>query len=94
MPVPDPDRRSERRRLLDEQIAAEPQLPPPDLAPGSTPRPLEAYLAHRQCRPVAAMGIVENGLIRPLDPQFKLAERTRVIILSSEPGPAAAGIAT
>jgi hypothetical protein len=35
-------------------------------------------------RPVAVVGIVENGLIRPLDPQVHLPERSRVIIVASE----------
>ena len=37
-------------------------------------------------RPVAVLGVVENGLVRPLDPQVKLPERSRVIIVASDPG--------
>jgi hypothetical protein len=33
---------------------------------------------------VAVVGIVENGLVRPLDPAVKLAEHTRVIIVTAE----------
>jgi hypothetical protein len=51
---------------LDEQLAFEPQMPLPDIAPSDQPRPLETYLRHR--RPVAVVGVVENGLVRLLDP--------------------------
>jgi hypothetical protein len=33
---------------------------------------------------VAMAGIVENGLVRPLDPGVKLPEHSRVIIVTSE----------
>ena len=75
---------SEQRRSLDEQIAAEPPLPPPDLPSGGKGRPLEEML-HRSKKPVVVFGVVENGLVRPLDPQVKLAERSRVIIVAQEP---------
>jgi hypothetical protein len=84
MTRPEPDLRSESRKLQNEQIAAEPQLPPPDLAAEARPAPLEDHLRQRR-RPLAVMGVVENGLIRPLDPQIKLPERARVIIVTSEP---------
>jgi hypothetical protein len=29
-------------------------------------------------------GIVENGLVRPLDPEVKLVEHSRVIIVATE----------
>jgi hypothetical protein len=82
MPVPEPDTRSDRRKMLDEQIAAEPPLPPPDSV--AAPRPVEEHL-RRARRPVAVLGVVENGLVRPLDPQVKLPERARVIIVAHEP---------
>ncbi len=85
MPAPQPDTRSERRKALDEQLAAEPLLPIPDAAPGDRPRPLEEYLRSRR-RPVAIVGVVENGVIRLLDPQVKLPEQTRVIVVASDPG--------
>jgi hypothetical protein len=50
--------------------------------------PVEAFLS-RMSRPVAVVGIVENGLIRPLDPGVKLPERARVIIVAAEPSPSA-----
>jgi hypothetical protein len=34
---------------------------------------------------VAVAGVVENGLVRPLDPAVKLPERSRVIIVATEP---------
>jgi hypothetical protein len=83
MPTPQPDTRSERRKALDEQLAAEPLLPIPDAAPGDHPRPLEEHLRSRR-RPLAVVGVVENGLVRPLDPAVKLPEHARVIIVASE----------
>lgn len=85
MPIPEVDTRSPERRAIDEQIAAEPPLPIPDLPTGQLPRPVEAFLARR--RPVAVAGVVENGLVRPLDPAVILPERSRVIIVTTEDGP-------
>ena len=82
MPVPQADHRSSHRKVQDEQIAAEPQLPPPDLGGAQAPRPMEDFLPRRQ--PVAVIGIVENGLVRPLDPQVRLPDRSRVIIVASD----------
>lgn len=83
--TPQVDHRSPDRRARDEQIAAEPQLPPLDLPPGATPSPVEAYpAAARRARPLAVAGVVENGLVRPLDPTVRLPERSRVIIVASE----------
>jgi hypothetical protein len=81
--TPTADQRSSGRRARDEQIAAEPQLPPLDLPPEASPSPVEAHLG-RHRRPVAVAGVVENGLVRPLDPAVKLPERSRVIIVASE----------
>ena len=86
MPSPQPDQRSDRRKFLDEQVSAEPPLPPPNLAADLQPMPVEEHLRRRRRRPLAVMGVVENGLVRPLDPQVKLPERAQVIIVSSEPG--------
>jgi hypothetical protein len=47
--------------------------------------PVEDHLA-RHRRPIAVAGVVENGLVRPLDPKVKLSERSRVIIVASEEG--------
>lgn len=84
MTTPAADTRTPERRERDEQIASEPQLLPPDLPPGATPSPVEALLRSR--RPVAVAGVVENGLVRPLDPAVKLPEHARVIIVATEGG--------
>jgi hypothetical protein len=83
MTSPIPDTRSPQRRALDEQIASEPPLAQPELPPGAAASPVESHLGARR-RPVAVAGIVENGLVRPLDPDVKLPERARVIIVASE----------
>jgi hypothetical protein len=77
------DQRSAGRRARDEQIAAEPPLPPMELPPDATPSPVESHLA-RTRRPLAVAGVVENGLVRPLDPTVKLPEHSRVIIVATE----------
>ena len=58
---PQPDDRSDLQRASDERIAAEAPLPPPVLAPGAVPVPLEAILRGRSGNPFAIAGIVENG---------------------------------
>jgi hypothetical protein len=82
MAIPDSDERTPQRRALDEAIAAEPPLPPPPLPPDAVPKRVEALLPRR--RPVAVAGIVQNGLVRPLDPAVRLAEQSRVIIVAAE----------
>ncbi len=82
MTTPEVDNRSPGRRARDEAIAAEPPLAPPHLPPDAAASPVEAYLSRR--RPIAVAGVVENGLVRPLDPAVKLPERSRVIIVASE----------
>jgi hypothetical protein len=77
------DSRSPERRSRDEEIAAEPQLAPPELPPDARPTSMEEYQG-RLTHPRAITGIVENGLVRPLDPSVKLPERSRVIIVASE----------
>ena len=78
------DQRSPGRQARDEQIAAEPQLAPLELPPDAASSPVEAHLGRLRRRPLAVAGIVENGLVRPLDPTVKLPERSRVIIVASE----------
>jgi hypothetical protein len=78
MTVSESDTRNSDRKLLDELIAEEPKLPPPDIA-GVTPKPMEQHLLRH--RPVAVLGVVENGLVRPVDPGVTLPERSRVIIV-------------
>jgi hypothetical protein len=81
---PQVDTRTPARRTLDEQIAAEPPIAPLELPPDAASSPVEMHLARQQRRPVAIMGIVENGLIRPLDSAVKLTEHSHVIIVTSE----------
>ncbi len=45
---------------------------------------MEAHLARQAGHPLAVAGVVENGLVRPLDPAVKLPERSRVIIVTTE----------
>lgn len=82
MVIPAADERSAERRARDEQIAGEPHLPPPELPPGAVPGPVETHLARLRRQPLAIAGIVENGLVRPLDPAVKLPEHSRVIIVA------------
>ncbi len=84
MPTPELDKRSPGRRARDEEIAAEPEMAPLPLPPEATAAPVETHLAQHRRRPVAVAGVVENGLVRPLDPAVKLAEHSRVIIVASE----------
>ncbi len=77
-----PDTRSKARRDLDEAIASEPMLAFPDLAPDATARPVETLLRASK-RPCAVPGIVENGMVRPLDPTIKLVEKAQVLIVTS-----------
>lgn len=87
MPAPSADQRSANRKAFDEQIAAEAHLPPLDLPSDAVVAPMEAHLAKLKRKPVAVAGIVENGLVRPLDPSVKLPEHSRVIIVASEAVP-------
>lgn len=84
MTTPKIDERSPERRLRDEEIAAEPPLPPLELPPDGPAAPVETHLETQRRHPIAVVGVVENGLVRPLDPAVKLPERSRVIIVASE----------
>lgn len=84
MTTPGVDQRNPGRRARDEQIAAEPPLAPLELPPEAPSSSLETHLARYRRRPVAVAGVVENGLVRPLDPAVKLPEHSRVIIVASE----------
>ena len=83
MANPEVDSRSPERRAKDERIAAEPQLAPLQLPPHAPQSPMEAHLGTNRRQPVAVAGVVENGLVRPLDPSVKLPEHSRVIIVAS-----------
>ncbi len=84
MTTPEVDRRSPERRLRDEQIAAESPLAPLELPPDASSTPTEFNLGPYHRRPLAVAGIVENGLVRPLDTGIKLPEHARVIIVAAE----------
>ena len=73
------------RRERDEQITAEPKLAPPELARDAMSAPVQDHLARVRRKPIAVAGIVENGLVRPLDPTVRLPENARVIIVATEP---------
>ena len=83
MPIPAPDLRSPKRRDFDQQIADEPALPPLDL-PGNVPTSAMETRLTASRRPFAVAGVVENGLVRPLDPAVILPEHSRVIIVAAE----------
>ena len=84
MPIPQPGDRSDSRKSLDERLAAEPLSPIPESAPGDVPRPLETHLRPR--RPVAVVGIMENGVVRLLDSGVSIPEHSRVIVVASDSG--------
>jgi hypothetical protein len=48
------------------------------------PLPMGTHLGRLRWRPLAVAGIVENGMVRPLDPTVKLAEHSPVIIVATE----------
>jgi len=76
------DTRSPERRAQDEALAAAPQLHPLELPADAVSAPLEAHLGRTRRHPLALAGIVENGLVRLLDPAMKLPERARVIVVA------------
>jgi hypothetical protein len=84
MTIPEVDQRSPGRRARDEQIASQPPLAPLELAPEAVASPMESHLGQQHRRPLAVAGIVENGLVRPLDPAVRLPEKSRVIIVASD----------
>ncbi len=84
MATAEADHRSPERRARDEQIADEPQLPRLELPPEAACSPVETHLDRQPRRTVAVPGVVENGLVRPLDPAVKLPEHARVIIVATE----------
>ena len=81
--IPQTDTRSPQKKKKDEEIAAEPQLAPLNVPADAVAEPVEAHLS-RSRHPIALLGVVENGLVRPLDPSVKLQEHARVIIVATE----------
>lgn len=89
----DSDNRSPERVLEDERIAAEAEANPSP--PTDGPRyPVEHFLSSlpkprdtvKGPQPMAYSGIVENGVIRLLDPKVKLKEHARIIVIATEYG--------
>jgi hypothetical protein len=79
---PEKDTRSEDRKMRDEQAAAEAPKPRPLSHGAGDAKPMEAFLkAEDLPRPKAVVGVVEKGLVRPLDPGLQLPERCRVLIV-------------
>jgi hypothetical protein len=81
---PQRDDRTTEQRDSDELIAAEPPLPRPATEPNAVPVPLESLLRGRTGQPFAVAGVVENGLVKPLDPDVRLPEHARVIIVAEK----------
>lgn len=80
-----PDTRSEERKRFDEQLAAEAGNAPLDAPKDAKLVPMESLLKRSVRRPFAIAGIVENGVVRPIDSGVKLLEKSRVIIVATEP---------
>ena len=59
-------------------------MAPLELPPDAAPASVEPHLSRLNRRPMAIAGIVENGVVRPVDPAVKLPEHARVIIVASE----------
>ena len=79
---PNSDTRSEERRKQDEQIAAEPPKPRPQSSAYGGPKPMEQFLGPDDTpKPKAVVGIVEDGLVRPVDHGLRLPESQRVLIV-------------
>lgn len=78
----EPDPRSASRRARDEQIASEPMLVPPQLPSDAAPAPMEAHFGRAKRHPLALPDVVENGVIRLIDPNVTLPERSRVIVVA------------
>ncbi len=83
MPPTEFDPRSAPRRAQDEQIASEQRKTPLDLPSDTPSSPLEAF-SYGHHRPKAVAGVVENGVVRPIDPAVILPEHARVIIVTSD----------
>ena len=78
-----PDERSEERKRQDEAIASEPQHQPLDVSAGTQALPIEEHIRKRRRRPQAFLGVVENGVIRPVDPDVRLQDHSSVIIVTT-----------
>jgi hypothetical protein len=45
---------------------------------------MEVHIGRLRWRPLSVRGVVENGMVRPLDPTVKLPEHAQFIIVASE----------
>lgn len=81
MSTPEQHDRIPTRRARDEQAAAEMPL---ELLSDAPQMPVEAHLQRLRRRPAAVAGVVEIGLVRPLDSAVRLPEHARVIIVATE----------
>ena len=78
------DTRSEERKRLDEAIANEPMKPLPEIDPSVRGRQIEEFLKEHRTQPAAIFGVVENGVVRPLDPKVRMPENLRVMIVAMD----------
>ena len=78
------DDRSAERAHATSRLPQEPPVQMPEIPAGSATAPVEAHLDRLRRRPLAVVGIVENGLVRPLDSAVKLLEHSRVIIVTTD----------
>jgi hypothetical protein len=86
MRTPEPDTRSEWRKKKDEEIAEEVEremLPIPELAPGETIKSFSEIQKELSSRPNAIWGVVENGVVRPMDASIRLPEGAEVVIVQT-----------
>jgi len=77
------DDRDAERRTADDQIASEAQLVAPELPADAQSMPVESHLSEL-ARPIAVAGVVENGLVRIVDPAVVLPEHARVIVVATK----------
>lgn len=84
MDLEEPDPHTPEEQALDEQLASEAPRAPISLPPGARPSPMEAHLHRKPKRPMAHMGVVEDGVVRLLEPGVRLPEGAKVIIVAPE----------
>ena len=76
------DDRSKNQKIRDEQIASSPKNSRPKPASEASPKPIEEFLAPEDIpSPRAIVGIVEDGVVKPLDTSQALKEHSKVLIV-------------
>jgi hypothetical protein len=76
------DDRTEDQKQQDEQIASGPKNPRPELTSDVSPKPIEEFFAPEDIpSPKAIVGIVENGIVKPVDSSQPLKEHSKVLIV-------------